>query len=107
MQTDYLPRFRGTAWLRRDSLFGARFGRQLLQPLRHLRETQSPLYCACMKCHSCLVAFLFATAQAVAAEAWWPQFRGLNCSGVSETARPPSGFGPGTNQLWKEISSHL
>ncbi len=47
-------------------------------------------------------AFLFlATARAFAAEAWWPQFRGPNCSGVSETATPPAEFGPGTNQLWK------
>jgi outer membrane protein assembly factor BamB len=38
---------------------------------------------------------------ACAAESWWPQFRGPNCSGVSESARPPIDFGPGTNQLWK------
>jgi outer membrane protein assembly factor BamB len=38
---------------------------------------------------------------AFAAESWWPQFRGPNCSGVSETAQPPAAFGPGTNQLWK------
>jgi outer membrane protein assembly factor BamB len=38
---------------------------------------------------------------AFAAESWWPQFRGPNCSGVSETAHPPASFGPGTNQLWK------
>ena len=36
-----------------------------------------------------------------AAEAWWPQFRGVNCSGVSDTAHPPAVFGPGTNELWK------
>ena len=36
-----------------------------------------------------------------AAETWWPQFRGPNCSGVSDTARPPVAFGPGSNQLWK------
>ena len=36
-----------------------------------------------------------------AAEPWWPQFRGPNASGVSETAKPPAEFGPGTNQLWK------
>lgn len=31
----------------------------------------------------------------------WPQFRGPNASGVSEDARPPVQFGPGSNQLWK------
>jgi hypothetical protein len=36
-----------------------------------------------------------------AAETWWPQFRGPNCSGVSDTAKPPVEFGPGKNQLWK------
>jgi len=35
------------------------------------------------------------------AEIWWPQFRGPNSSGVSDTAQPPVDFGPGTNQLWK------
>jgi len=35
------------------------------------------------------------------AETSWSQFRGLNSSGVSESAKPPVGFGPGTNQLWK------
>jgi outer membrane protein assembly factor BamB len=35
------------------------------------------------------------------AESWWPQFRGPNGSGVSESARPPVELGPGTNQLWK------
>ena len=36
-----------------------------------------------------------------ASETWWPQFRGPNCSGVSESAKPPIEFGSGTNQLWK------
>src|ERR1700733_6549807 len=35
------------------------------------------------------------------AEEWWPQFRGPNASGVSESAKPPVDFGPGTNQIWK------
>src|SRR5215471_11834758 len=35
------------------------------------------------------------------AESWWPQFRGPNGSGVSDSARPPVELGPGTNQLWK------
>jgi outer membrane protein assembly factor BamB len=44
---------------------------------------------------------LLAAAQSFGTEAWWPQFRGPNCSGVSETAHPPASFAPGTNQLWK------
>src|SRR5262245_28043899 len=46
-------------------------------------------------------AVLLAAANAFATEVWWPQFRGPNCSGVSETAHPPAAFAPGTNQLWK------
>jgi outer membrane protein assembly factor BamB len=53
-----------------------------------------------MKYVLCFAAFSL-VANSFAAEAWWPQFRGPNCSGVSETARPPVEFGPGTNQLWK------
>jgi outer membrane protein assembly factor BamB len=47
-----------------------------------------------------LVAGL-ATALNVHAENWWPQFRGPNASGVSDSAKPPVNFAPGTNQLWK------
>ncbi len=47
------------------------------------------------------LALILAALQASAAEAWWPQFRGPNCSGVSDTAKPPAEFGPGKNQLWK------
>lgn len=42
-----------------------------------------------------------AIAPVSAADAWWPQFRGPNASGVSESAKPPTEFAPGTNQLWK------
>ncbi|MEN9572603.1 MAG: hypothetical protein RL514_458 [Verrucomicrobiota bacterium] len=48
-----------------------------------------------------LFTFTIAAATSHAAEAWWPQFRGPNCSGVSDTAKPPVEFGPGKNQLWK------
>lgn len=48
-----------------------------------------------------LTSLLVATQSLMAADAWWPQFRGPNCSGVSETAHPPVAFAPGTNQLWK------
>ncbi len=47
------------------------------------------------------VVLVLTAVHCIAAEAWWPQFRGPNCSGVSETAHPPATFGPGTNQLWK------
>ena len=33
-------------------------------------------------------------------EAWWPQFRGPNSSGIG-TGRPPVQFGPDHNVLWK------
>src|SRR5687768_15267457 len=36
----------------------------------------------------------------VSAAVSWPQFRGPNCSGVSESDKPPSEFGPDTNVLW-------
>ncbi len=54
-----------------------------------------------MKDIVCFVAFALTAAHGFAAESWWPQFRGPNCSGISETAHPPTVFGPGTNQLWK------
>jgi outer membrane protein assembly factor BamB len=38
---------------------------------------------------------------ACAATHSWPQFRGENCAGMSESAKPPVEFGPGTNLLWK------
>ena len=54
-----------------------------------------------MKRFLCYAATVLAVAHAVAAEPWWPQFRGPNCSGVSDTAKPPTEFGPGHNQTWK------
>jgi hypothetical protein len=48
-----------------------------------------------------LAVMLSAARPAGGAESWWPQFRGPNGSGVSESARPPVEFAPGTNQLWK------
>ena len=47
------------------------------------------------------LAVALAVVSSVHAETWWPHFRGPNCSGVSETAKPPVEFAPGTNQLWK------
>ena len=55
-----------------------------------------------MKIHlATITSVLIATLAPTAAESWWPQFRGPNCAGVSETAKPPTEFAPGTNQLWK------
>lgn len=68
--------------------------------LQVLREGRIAAYCARMKYLACSITLFFA-AHSFAAEAWWPQFRGPNCSGVSDTARPPAAFGPGSNQLWK------
>ena len=48
----------------------------------------------------CALAFLTSTSR-IDAAATWPQFRGPNCAGVSESDQPPVQFGPGTNQLWK------
>jgi outer membrane protein assembly factor BamB len=42
----------------------------------------------------------FSSYPAAAASAW-PQFRGTNCAGVSESDKPPVEFGPTTNLLWK------
>jgi outer membrane protein assembly factor BamB len=54
-----------------------------------------------MKARLILVSFLAYMACVMNAETWWPQFRGPNSSGVSESARPPVTFAPGTNQIWK------
>jgi len=48
-----------------------------------------------------LLLLLTAGALSAAASANWPQFRGPNTSGVSDDARPPVHFGPGSNQVWK------
>jgi outer membrane protein assembly factor BamB len=47
------------------------------------------------------MAFLLTAVWVEAADPGWPAFRGPNASGVSESARPPAVFAPGTNQLWK------
>lgn len=53
-----------------------------------------------MKRATTLLAFGFLSFNLLAAENW-PQFRGPNGSGVSDSAKPPTAFAPGTNQLWK------
>jgi outer membrane protein assembly factor BamB len=55
----------------------------------------------------CLAAALWWAAPPCTAAAW-PQFRGPNCSGVSEIDKPPVEFGSETNLLWKtELPSGL
>lgn len=56
---------------------------------------------AAMIKHSLFFLVLTLTSLGASAADHWPQFRGPNGSGVSESARPPKQFGPGTNQLWK------
>jgi len=47
-----------------------------------------------------LAGTLLATTFTLPAAESWPQFRGHNGCGVSETAKPPIHFGPGSNELW-------
>ncbi|MBM3837876.1 MAG: pyrrolo-quinoline quinone [Verrucomicrobia bacterium] len=54
-----------------------------------------------MKLKFCLVVLTLLQAHGVSAAVAWPQFRGPNCSGVSESDKPPVVFGPATNLLWK------
>jgi outer membrane protein assembly factor BamB len=65
-----------------------------------LHQKCFPSSSARMKGIFCSAALLVAF-PCLARQEGWPQFRGPNCSGVSETAHPPSEFAPGTNQLWK------
>ena len=46
------------------------------------------------------LASLAGAAQNKGGEAWWPQFRGPNSSGIG-TGKPPVQFGPDQNVLWK------
>jgi outer membrane protein assembly factor BamB len=49
-----------------------------------------------------ILAIILSVARAAEGnEAWWPQFRGPNAAGISESAKPPLEFAPGTNQVWK------
>ena len=54
-----------------------------------------------MRTHLSVLGFLFWSAVvAPAAVESWPAFRGVNASGVSDTAKPPVKFGPAENVLW-------
>jgi outer membrane protein assembly factor BamB len=50
-----------------------------------------------------MVAYVAFTAStcSISAASIWPQFRGPNCSGVSDSDKPPVEFGSTTNLLWK------
>src|SRR5213593_2639829 len=49
----------------------------------------------------CLSALLIATVTVCMAAADWPQFRGVNASGVSDATNLPVEFGPAKNVIWK------
>ncbi len=48
-----------------------------------------------------LLLLIGSLSQVFSAAPEWPQFRGPNCAGVSESGRPPIHFDAGTNLLWK------
>lgn len=47
------------------------------------------------------LAITLAQLNAFSADSNWPQFRGPNSSGVADTQKPPTHFGPGTNEVFK------
>ena len=69
---------------------------------RNLRNSTQSNFKTGMKKHLLLIlGFVIGVARGASGDSWWPQFRGPNSCGVSESATPPVKFGPGTNQLWK------
>jgi outer membrane protein assembly factor BamB len=56
-----------------------------------------------MKAKCLLLTVTLATLATIAsaADTPWAQFRGPNCSGISDTGKPPVHFGAQTNVLWK------
>ena len=59
-----------------------------------------------MRLGSCLLLVCLLTVSLVgqrATVAHWPRFRGPNGSGVSETDKPPTTFGPSSNRLWQAV----
>jgi len=54
-----------------------------------------------LRCVLWPAAITILSGHVVQAAAVWPQFRGTNCAGVSESDQPPVEFGPATNLLWK------
>ena len=57
-----------------------------------------------MQLGACLFSLCLLTVSVVGQPpiaAQWPRFRGPNGSGVSETDKPPTTFGPSSNRLWQ------
>ena len=57
-----------------------------------------------MRLGACLLLVCLLTVSLVGQQptvARWPRFRGPNGSGVSETDKPPTTFGPSSNRLWQ------
>lgn len=57
-----------------------------------------------MQSGACLFSLCLLTASLVGpppTATQWPRFRGPNGSGVSETDKPPTTFGPSSNRLWR------
>ena len=57
-----------------------------------------------MQLGACLLLLCLLTVSVVGQPpmaAQWPRFRGPNGSGVSETDKPPTTFGPSSNRLWQ------
>src|SRR5205809_1475730 len=47
-----------------------------------------------------LLATALFTGVGASAATYWPQFRGPNGAGISDRAKSPVHFGPGSNELW-------
>jgi len=59
-----------------------------------------------MRLGSCLLMVCLLTVSLAGqrpAVAHWPRFRGPNGSGVSESDKPPTTFGPSSNRLWQAV----
>jgi outer membrane protein assembly factor BamB len=52
-------------------------------------------------CVLCFAATTVIACNFIHAASAWPQFRGTNCAGISDSDKPPVEFGPATNLLWK------
>ena len=61
--------------------------------------------CNILKTNSLIILsliFLTYLGELEAQDSIWPQFRGINCSGIAaENQNPPIEFGPTRNVLWK------